>query len=537
MLRRLTILTIAIGFAAAARAETIAVVGDMTPAARVDVGEGYAKRVRDELALLKPEVTVWAGEIEKNKSELVGETQVISLDGRTGAIGDPQLVWLRRELDRVFAGRKARWVVVALNRPVYLEKESDWDKVHALLVEFNRRPIVSVEGRGTIAKGPRVWGVLAAGSSAYALEPSRDDVAYMTLGPAGARLAGDSAVVLRHYTVLKSDETGITPALVPMGDVPGPKSGPESRRVLPMDVITRAERDVLDALQAIDEKTLGIDGVVEQPTGSEKDVGVQNTLGAQRISLGNNTKVPITVSVRLASAENFTATDREQVNKDVEGLDLPWELHVPYLSRHLKPGVQERWRMSLFAKASKGHDVPPPQVEFVVNWEDERGRGHKVVLKRRVALVNRKVVEIGTRGVSGQLYAWDMGVAETIGLPTLQFTATKDLLRVKVTPENVRGGETVEVAWVRAGKVQTRTVVGAKLEVDVTHAEFGPLNEPVAINVTLRGKDANGREYRRSWAKGEPKLGDETAWGFVTVKPPAPSATQPARQQPSENKT
>ena len=94
-----------------------------------------------------------------------GNVHVIVLDSEAGEgagqgnrISEAQLAWLKADLNKTFEGRAApdaprtQYVIVLLHRALWRIDAKDpsgpgnWDQVHKALVEFNRRPIVRVEG-------------------------------------------------------------------------------------------------------------------------------------------------------------------------------------------------------------------------------------------------------------------------------------------------------------------------------------------------------------------------------------------------------
>ncbi len=166
-----------------------------------------------------------------------GSTHVVVLDSEEGLVGgegnafsEEQLGWLKGDLNKTFAeteaGRaKTKWVVVLVHRPLWRMQGGaeagggNWDRVHRMLVDFNRRPIVSVEGSGAISEGPRVAGVWAGDARAYSKEPTRDGIRYTVVGATAARIEQDASVAIRHFTLLKLDdaEGGVHPVIVKLG--------------------------------------------------------------------------------------------------------------------------------------------------------------------------------------------------------------------------------------------------------------------------------------------------------------------------------
>ena len=135
--------------------------------------------------------------------------------------------------------------------------------MHDVLVEFNRRPIVSVEGvggnSGAEARGPRVMAVFAGHERAYSQEPVRDGIHYYVLGPTGAapRRGEDSAAALRHIMLVKFDSPD---AAVARRDASRRSSlwatagmGEGGAAIVGEDIVTRHERprDGRDAIAAL----------------------------------------------------------------------------------------------------------------------------------------------------------------------------------------------------------------------------------------------------------------------------------------------
>ncbi len=132
----------------------------------------------------------------------VGEVHVVVLDSEENldpfgvhAIGEQQLGWLRGELNRTFEGARVgdaggergpavRYVVVLVHRPLWLEKGSGWDEVHRMLVRFNERPIVSVEGDGggtsDAGEGRGWWGCMRRHSKGAGMRWSRRGMGFGT---------------------------------------------------------------------------------------------------------------------------------------------------------------------------------------------------------------------------------------------------------------------------------------------------------------------------------------------------------------------
>src|SRR5262249_34998600 len=152
---------------------------------------------------------------------------------------------------------------------------SNWEKVHQMLVDFNRRPIVHVEGvdAGGGAEGgydgPRVVGVYAGEARGYAQEPTRDGIHYTVLGATAARSDQDASEMIRGFTLLRFDAGGGENAaeasvIETAGRFDAQRSGP----IAPDDIITGREREILDAIAAITPAQMGVEGILQPDGGS-----------------------------------------------------------------------------------------------------------------------------------------------------------------------------------------------------------------------------------------------------------------------------
>ena len=210
-----------------------------------------------------------AGEYDKRVGPLyyrvdVGGVHAIVLDSeeRGDGLGEGQLEWLRGDLNKVFVaganGGGVKWVVVLVHRPLWrLEGKGNWGRVQRMLVEFNRRPIVSVEGGDAVKNGPRVVGVWAGEARAYSQEPVREGIRYTVVGATAARIDQDAAVAVRHFSVVKFDEEGVHPALVLLG------GGDGAGAIVGEDFVTARERGVMDAIAGLSNEALGVEGAVD----------------------------------------------------------------------------------------------------------------------------------------------------------------------------------------------------------------------------------------------------------------------------------
>ncbi|MGN6367443.1 MAG: metallophosphoesterase family protein [Phycisphaerae bacterium] len=510
----------------------------------------------------------------------VGEVHVIVLDSEENldpfgahALGEQQMGWLRGELNRTFEGAAAegqgerpapRYVVVLLHRALWKERGSGWEQVHRLLVRFNERPIVSVEGEGAADAGPRVVGVYASAAegSGYALEPTRDGIRYVELGPTGARVAQDTSIMPRHFTVLRFDGEGGGGLHAAVVQLVTPEGGPA---IAGEALFTAGEREVLDKIAAIPNGVMGVEGAVESTAskgaeGSAAGSGAAGAAGSTggsgqgklTMHVGNPLEVPLDVEVRLASARNLgSVTMRENANPFVENLDAPWEMDSAHLIRHLAPGAKESWPMSLTwtgGEGAGGGGKGPAQVEFVVHWRDPRGGGAggmeepgrmcTVVLKRRVPVVphadvpvEEKVSMAGETGwlnaVQGSAYAWQVrGDALQRRNPEWEMTAdaqkvyvrfrVEDGVKSYVPPEGEGGldwrwgglgSDAVSVAWqVEGGGVKRLWVL-----------PFGPKGAELWMNEGVGEKQTELRCLEEGSRDGvEMRVAEETG-GYRVV--------------------
>lgn len=346
----------------------------------------------------------------------VGSVHAIVLDSEEGTgkgnqISDTQLAWLKADLNKTFESRRARWVVVMVHRPLWREESagSNWGQVHAMLVDFNRRPIVSVEGvdagGGDNGDGPRVSGVYAGSTQAYSQEPTRDGIHYTVLGPTAARSTVDASEAIRGFTLLRFSASDVQPSVVKLAGRMDAQSG---GAIAGEDVITARERAIIDAMQTIPVEKLGTVGVLQQ------------TGGALTLHAENPLEVPLDLEIRLASAKNYSSDlERENVNPFAESLDAPWEMTSPHMIRHLAPGSRQEWNLG-FSNNTGSKEIPPPQLEFVLHWSDPRGRMHTVVLKRKIPVaytaeiplipgtVDAKTAFAGDHTISGGMYTWTL---------------------------------------------------------------------------------------------------------------------------------
>jgi len=291
----------------------------------------------------------------------VGGLHVIVLDSQEkspdgASISEAQLTWLRGDLNRTFDLGRAQGVVLLMHRPLW-QLRGNWQRVHDQLVEFNRRPIVIIEGQTPATRGPRVLGVFAASRQAYDQEPAHDGIGYCVVGStAAAPRGGQTGEAFRHFTLLKFDANGeLHPALVRLGG--GDEQMPQ---ILGPDVVTAAERKTLESIADLPSAALGVDGVID-------DAG--NPVGAPlRFHLDNPLDEAFDLQLRMAAGcgWEFTGT--------------PFQKHIT------ATGVSGAHAVAELALKRSRPDADIPVVEAVLRWPDGRGRVHEVVLPRAVAI-------------------------------------------------------------------------------------------------------------------------------------------------------
>ncbi len=380
-----------------------------------------------------------------------GGIHAIILDSEEGvgagnSLSDTQLRWLKDDLTRTFNSGRAQGVLLLLHRPLWREEKAggNWQKVHDLLVEFNRRPIASFEdglsargggaGGGIMARGPRVLAVFAGSRQAYDQEPTRDGIRYHVLGPtAAAPRPGESAAeALRHFTLVKLDAAGeMHTALVRLG------GSDEAQMILPDDVVTAPERAILDAIAAWNDATLGIDGIIDER--GESPAGKRLTFHA-----ANPLPEALDIQLRLAPGN--------------------WEFTAAPFQRHLTAAGTSGARASSefgLRRIRAGSDRPV--VEAVIRWPDARGRVHEIVLPRPLAVapsvdlpVSDKPIPLdapdGWPAPSGTATAWSPrpdAPRKTDPAITLRADPERILVRVHVADDTASYWPTMKLdpAW------------------------------------------------------------------------------------------
>jgi hypothetical protein len=515
------------------RPDVVLTVGNLVPGLRRD-GASYvaeAEHVRGELEQLKMPWYPCAGErdivsgtreagdrrfeglFQKYQGPLyysvdTGDMHAVVLDSEQmagGGIEDDQVRWLRGDLSRAFdvasSGKGPKWVVVVMGRPLWRDEaksqQNGWDRVHRALVEFNRRPIVVMEGPGGFngenaadRRGPRVVAVVAGGERAYAMDPPMDGIGHFVMGPTAARprQGEDASEAVRGMMLMRFDGNGtgqgageiagVHTSVIGLGGE-GPLDG---QMVMPADVITAREREVIDAMAGWRNDVMGITGFVDERSGVQKEKGLRLELKNPFTSQADK----VDMALRSASTSFLTGSRREGANTYVEGFDLPWEMTSAHMLRQLSPGEKIGWDLG-FERAEVGAGVdssppPPPQVDILVHWADPRGRTHEVILKRRVALATRARVTIEKKEnlwkegtATGGAYAWEIRGDEPRKLnPSWTMAADDQRLYVKMQVDDhvhsywprmvidpAWGGlasDAVSVAWAKDEKAKPEEV-------------------------------------------------------------------------------
>lgn len=364
------------------------------------------------------------------------------------ALSDKQLAWLKADLNKAFDNRRIQHVFVLLHKPMWRSPKSNWNKVHELLVDFNRRPLVAIEGPGQTGgrtTGPRVEAVFAGHLHTFTQEPSRDGIAYYVLSVTGGAIDQDRfAGQLQSYLMVKVDAP-TRPAPRDAGTVHIALVEPGG--IHPDDFVTAADRAIAEKIYQLNESLIGIEGKLDQPVAKESGSKDQDA-HLLKMVLTNPLDVPLDVAVRLASMKNLiTPTQRDNANPQTDNYDSPWELYVPYQTKRLQPGEHVAYSMALYCPA-QGAEVPPPQVEFVLSYTDSKGRTVPTVLKRRIPLVPSLALPLlkappteadWDDAPRGGTYAFVPNVYDTRDLsPEFWLLADADNLYVKVRAEDKR---------------------------------------------------------------------------------------------------
>ncbi|MCL2640708.1 MAG: metallophosphoesterase [Phycisphaerales bacterium] len=501
-----------------------------------------------------------------------GELRIIVLNSEEtrGIVSPDQLTWLKEDLRRVFVHGQTTQVIVITHRPLWRDETSNWPDVHKLLVEFNRKPIVHVEGMDkSNTGGGKVVAVYAGSTQAYADEGPIDGIRYTVLGATAARIRQDAATEIRGFALLKFDAAM-------HASIIGMAGGMGGGTIMAPDVITASERAILEKIQAIPNDILGVAGVLDPETKPD---------GELKLMLGNPLDVPIRVHVRLASEQHLsTPTLRENANPAIESFDAPWKLATPYLTRDLPAGAKEQHPLHITRSSTPHRDrlfmlqlasQIPPQVEFVVQWKDNRGRTHDILLKRRIPVIPHATLLPNTT-VKGDTFVWALhGDEPRKRSPTWELTWNGRHLyaRIHVDDATQTPQDAISIAWAATPESSPQSVqrvllrpfgpkghelwqnsgVGAEqtellpskenLDIKVLPHVGGyvatlmlpqrmlPQNGSCVMNIAVHDNDGSSRTWVRSWSK--ESLGPP-GWGRVTLRTPETlpvPTTQPATTQ------
>ncbi len=303
----------------------------------------------------------------------LGAVHVVVLDSEespNGTTSAAQLAWLKSDLNRAFDHTPARQVLVLLHRALWQARpgEGNWRQVHSLLVAFNHKPIVSVEGidsRESVNAAPRVAAVIAAeplaGTGEYRMDPPLEGIHYDVLGPATGSVAGLSSPVSRAIGLVTFRGSQMTLARVPL-DAPVKGETLDGE-----DAVTAQERAVVDSLQRLDEGALGL-----TVAGTTLQVRLSNPLAAAlevRVVLRNGAPPPALLGDQLGAGILSPGSWMLVGNRSA------WTT--------LQPQAKERWDMTLLRTGGVVNAVPA-ELEFQVRWRDGRGRAWVVTFARSV---------------------------------------------------------------------------------------------------------------------------------------------------------
>jgi len=326
-----------------------------------------------------------------------------SEEAATPALSDVQLAWLQNDLNKAFDNARITHVIVLIHRPLWRDAKSNWPKVQTLLADFNRRPVVTVEGAppGARRTAAHVDAVFAGHLQTLSKEPDRDGIAYMVVGPTAAPVEQPKATgQMQSYTFATVDAAGTHIAELEPGVAHAD------------DAILARDRDRTAMLAQLNESQMGIAGTADQPRGKPVEIAARD--GKLKLQLTNPLDVPIDVVIRLAFSR--THPPGQPGNPYTEGLDSAWELHqmtdtnslnpkpaatAPWAidqlhgAYHIGPGQSVSYGIGLASDAMTS-DVIPPQLEFEMRFIDSRGHSVPVLLRRRVPLIPSASIKLLT---------------------------------------------------------------------------------------------------------------------------------------------
>jgi hypothetical protein len=497
----------------------------------------------------------------------LNDIHAIVLDSEESADAAPhlsrhQLTWLEADLNNTFDNRDIHHVIVLLHRPLWRDPGSNWKAVARLLNDFNHRPLVVVEGldRAAPLTPPHVDAVFAGRDNAYSEQRSADGIDCITLGPTGAPPDGTpltgraTSMVLFHADATNVAITVITPD-----------------HLYPSDMVTAADRAVIDSIYNLTPDQLGIRGTLEQPL--NHPVGSADENGPLTLVLKNPLDVPLDVAIRLAALQDLTTpSQRDAANPYADNFDSAWQLHVPYADRHLPPHSAIAYHMAISA-AAQTDPIAPPQVEFVINWRDSRGRSVPIVLKRRVPVLPTFALPTATENwahaVLSDLFLWDPADhpdphpnpewSAQLSNATAQFKINvEDSTPSFFAPPHhtpLGFSDAVILAWQQPGAAvtdqvtfypfapdasdywihnlpnhagaitahRTATPAGYSLMIEAPRAVLFPTATPIRANLTVIDNDGGVRNHTWSWA-----VPDAKNWGTLDPTPPLSPPSSPA---------
>ncbi len=316
-------------------------------------------------------------------------------------LSEQQITWLSADLNRAFNNGTTRHVFVFMHKPAWRYEKSNWDKVHKLLVDFNSRPIVAVEGMSGRAATvqPRVEAVFAGHLHSYIQEPVRDGIPYYVLSVTGAGIdQAKTAGQFNQYLLVKVTQAGAEFAIVEPGSV------------YAKDYVTKKDRDVLDRIYRIDDATMGISGVLDEPVarpivtinpGGILPAPAQPAPAPLELKLKNPLDVPLTVNVRMAGVVSVGASGdalEQEAASSEDRHDSSWQLNMARRTFTLAPGETQSAPLTITWPMSPGQKAPGevawPQVDLVVTYQDSKGRSVPTILHRRVPVVPQVTVPV-----------------------------------------------------------------------------------------------------------------------------------------------
>lgn len=388
------------------RPDALFCAGDMVPG-RAAGSERYTKEIKALREALDPLAMPWypcvgAGEVAGDRQLEglyqrylgplyygvdVGTAHVVVLDSEEqgATLSEAQLAFLKTDLNRAFERGRIKQVVVVVHRALWQAgKEGNWQRAHELLVDFNRRPIVTVEGMGggsADLQGPRVVGVFAgtsvSGQGEYALDPARDGIKYVVLGPAAGTAAGAKGPLGRVVAMvtLEQGDPGMTVGLLSLEGRAGTPA------VAAEDAVTAEERALAEKVQAWGGDVVGIEGTLDRDG------------GALTVRAGNPLALPVELLVRVRG-EARTRGLAAMVGENA-WMDGWWETAGGRGWTLLAPGSKATWSMAV-RRAGGMVNLQPPVVEMVVRWKDGRGRSWEAVLPRQVGMKVAATAPSGT---------------------------------------------------------------------------------------------------------------------------------------------